>query len=193
MYRHRKYQKYEPGMSWVTFGSPLWRKDTVQTTIKSLPSIDEMKRMEKSFVNDAVKTHKHHSSRRTNIIPHYDAMEDRFAMSYFKSPLTQAIIDRTLAIKEIKNKNDIDMRKNINKLSFRQRCKATPTVDEIRQREKQYVNDAIITEKKRTKYKDIIPVYDASHDDHCKAYFNRPDVKRLVTKTCSPRKPLYRI
>lgn len=86
-------------MSWVTFGSPLWHKDSVQTTIKSLPSIDEMKKMEKGFVNDAVKTQKFHSSRRSNIIPHYDALHDRFAMSYFKSPLTQAVIDRTLAMK----------------------------------------------------------------------------------------------
>lgn len=82
----------------------------------------------------------------------------------------------------------MEMRKSINKLSVRQRCKATPTVDEIRRREQNYVNDAIITEKKRTKYKDIIPVYDAARDDHCKAYFNRPDVKRLINVTCSPRK-----
>lgn len=86
-------------MSWVTFGSPLWKKDTVQTTIKSLPSIDEARRMEQGFVNDAVKTHKYHKSRRSNIIPCYDARNDKFAMSYFKSPLTQAIIDRTLAMK----------------------------------------------------------------------------------------------
>jgi hypothetical protein len=86
-------------MSWVTFGSPLWKRDTVQTTIKSLPSIDEMRRMEQGFVNDAVKTHKYHKSRRTNIIPRYDARNDKFAMSYFKSPLTQAILDRTQAMK----------------------------------------------------------------------------------------------
>ena len=86
-------------MSWVTFGSRLWKRDTVQTTIKSLPSIDEMRRMEQGFVNDAVKTHKYHKSRRTNIIPRYDARNDKFAMSYFKSPLTQAILDRTQAMK----------------------------------------------------------------------------------------------
>ncbi|CAG2232518.1 unnamed protein product [Mytilus edulis] len=120
-------------------------------------------------------------------------VQEAISMYQVRQSLTEHVNEAISLYQEIKNKNDIEIRKNINKLSFRQRCKATLTVDEIRQREKQYVNDAIIIEKKRTKYKDIIPVYDASNDDHCKAYFNRPDVKRLVTKTCSARKPLYRI
>ncbi|XP_078331803.1 uncharacterized protein LOC111112115 [Crassostrea virginica] len=76
--------------------------------------------------------------------------------------------------------------RNLNKLSHRHRCKATPTVEEIRAREQTFVNDAIITEKKRTKYKDIIPVYDATHDTHCLGYFRRPDVRHLVSITCTP-------
>lgn len=36
-----------------------------------------------------------------------------------------------------------------------------------RDRENSFVNDAIITERKRTKYKDIIPKYSADRDKHC--------------------------
>lgn len=76
--------------------------------------------------------------------------------------------------------------RNLNKLSHRHRCIATPSIEEIRVREQTFVNDAIITERKRTKYKDIIPVYDASRDNHCLGYFKRPDVKHLVSITCTP-------
>ena len=47
-----------------------------------------------------------------------------------------------------------------------------------------FVNDAIITEKKRTKYKDIIKPYNAADDKLCKDYFARDDIKRLVNRTC---------
>lgn len=66
----------------------------------------------------------------------------------------------------------------------------TPTIEELKSREESFRNDAINTEKQRTKYKDIIPKYDASNDSHCKKYFTRPDVRNLVSITCSPRDPI---
>ena len=52
------------------------------------------------------------------------------------------------------------------------------------EKEDTYVNDAIITEKLRTKYKPIIPPYDAQHDKHAKLYFNKTDVRDLMSVTC---------
>lgn len=42
--------------------------------------------------------------------------------------------------------------KNLNKLSTRHRVQRTPGVNEIRAREQQFTNDAIITERRRTRY-----------------------------------------
>lgn len=82
---------------------------------------------------------------------------------------------------------DLKRERTQNKLSTRRRCKATPTADELNRRRQQFVNDAIITERKRTKYKDIIPPYEANNDAHCKRYFDRKDIQRLIKVTCSPR------
>ncbi len=74
-------------------------------------------------------------------------------------------------------------RMNINKLSYRMRCIATPSPEKLQLREKAFVNDGIKTEKSRTKYRDILPKYTAAYDDHCRAYFKRPDVQRLLSVT----------
>lgn len=78
-------------------------------------------------------------------------------------------------------------RKSGNKLSVRHRCRSTPNTSELAKMEREFVNDAIITEKKRTKYKDIIPPYDASRDKNARAYFMRQDVKHLLGVTRSAR------
>ncbi|XP_069120089.1 uncharacterized protein [Argopecten irradians] len=171
-------------MSWVTYGSPLWRKDKVPTTIKPLPDIDVQKKLEKGFVNDAVSTFMYHSARRRPIIPPYNAEHDRYAQAYFQSPIAKAVLERSMErVLVVKNAEAKRMQK-INKLSFRRRAKESPSVERIREREKEFLNDAIITEKLRTKYKDIIPKYDAAMDKNCRGYFERPDVKRLLNVTC---------
>ncbi|XP_064594712.1 transient receptor potential protein-like [Liolophura sinensis] len=78
-------------------------------------------------------------------------------------------------------------RKSGNKLSMRHRCRSTPNTSDLAKMEREFVNDAIITEKKRTKYKDIIPPYDASRDKNARAYFMRQDVKHLLGVTRSAR------
>lgn len=61
----------------------------------------------------------------------------------------------------------------------------TPPVEKIREREKKFVNDAIVAERLRTRYKDIIPKYDATKDKHSQGYFQRRDVQRLISVTCT--------
>ncbi|OWF54715.1 hypothetical protein KP79_PYT05034 [Mizuhopecten yessoensis] len=171
-------------MSWVTYGSPLWRKDKVPTTIKPLPAINVQKKLEKGFINDAVSTFMFHTARKRSIIPPYNAEQDKFAQAYFQSPIAKAVLERSM--ERVLTVRDAEAQRinKINKLSFRRRAKESPTVEKIREREKDFRNDAIITEKLRTKYKDIIPKYDASVDKSCKGYFKRPDVQRLITATC---------
>ncbi|XP_052717815.1 uncharacterized protein LOC128189998 [Crassostrea angulata] len=170
-------------MAWVTFKSPLWRKEIVQDKVKPLPSLKVKRKMEQEFVNDGVRT-TNGTNRRKPIIPPYNALRDRYAQAYFQSPLVKAMKERNFHLKGLQE-SQANIR-NLNKLSHRHRCIATPSIEEIRVREQTFVNDAIITERKRTKYKDIIPVYDASRDNHCLGYFKRPDVKHLVSITCTP-------
>ena len=73
----------------------------------------------------------------------------------------------------------------INKLSFRRKIPPTPAAHVIRQREANFVLDSITTEKRRTKYKDVIPKYDAAKDAHAKAYFKRGEVQKLINVTCT--------
>ena len=70
-----------------------------------------------------------------------------------------------------------------NKLSYRGRCVPTPSQEVLRYREETFVNDAIVTERRRTKYRDIIPPYSGILDHNCWTYFERPDVRRLLTVT----------
>jgi len=86
---------------------------------------------------------------------------------------------------EIRTREQLKEEKNLNKLSHRHRVQKTPNVEKIRQREQKFTNDAIVTERKRTRFKDIIPQYDASEDRHCKAYFKRKDVQQLINVTRS--------
>ena len=81
------------------------------------------------------------------------------------------------------------MTRNINKMSHRGRCIPTPPLKVLRDREQQFVNDGVHTERTRTKYNDaVLPRYDGSEDPHCRAYFKRIDVQKLihVTKTLKP-------
>ena len=87
---------------------------------------------------------------------------------------------------KIKERQDAGMK--INKLSYRRRAMSTPSLEVMKAREASFVNDAIITEKMRTRFRDVIPVYDACNDRHCVTYFTRPDVQRLIKVTRSPRK-----
>ncbi|WAR04695.1 hypothetical protein MAR_020064, partial [Mya arenaria] len=86
---------------------------------------------------------------------------------------------------EMKAREQLKEEKNINKLSHRNRVQRTPSLDAIRAREQKFTNDAIVTERRRTRFKDIIPQYDASADRHCKAYFKRQDVQQLIGVTRS--------
>ncbi|GFR70691.1 hypothetical protein ElyMa_003791600 [Elysia marginata] len=176
--------------SWVTYNSPLWRKEKVKTEeqlSQSMPTTPRvLSQMETGFVNDAICTHVF-SNRRNPIIPPYDARSDKYAQAYFKSPFVQGIVERNSSMSvnsSVAHLKELKMAKTVNKLSVRRRCKPTPDVTSIRERETAFVNDAIITEKKRTKYKDIIKPYNAADDKLCKDYFARDDIKRLVNRTC---------
>ncbi|XP_052253423.1 uncharacterized protein LOC127859879 isoform X4 [Dreissena polymorpha] len=182
-------RKYIGGMAltakneWLVYKSPLWHKDVVQETVKPLPSYKQCKALETDFVNDAIRTNVYSYSRKKPIIPVYSATKDKYAQAYFQCPLVKAIMSTDE--KEMKTREMLKEEKNINKLSHRHRVQRTPGVNEIRAREEKFTNDAIVTETRRTRFKDIIPQYDASADRHCKAYFQRQDVQRLISVTRS--------
>ncbi|KAK7482355.1 hypothetical protein BaRGS_00026374 [Batillaria attramentaria] len=160
-------------MSWVTYNSPLWQKDSVPETVSPLPSPRELKVMEKKFVNDAVRTEVYSRARKIPIIPPYDALKDKYASAYFQSPMVKAMMERNERLQELNRE------RTLNKLSTRRRCKATPSPEELRARRQQFVNDAVFTERTRNKYHDIIPPYDAHNDAHCRGYFGKKDIQRL--------------
>ncbi len=89
--------------------------------------------------------------------------------------------------------NDVPLAEKfmINKLSFRRKIPPTPAAHVIRQREANFVLDSITTEKRRTKYKDVIPRYDAVKDAHAKAYFKRGEVQKLINVTCTLKPVSY--
>jgi len=50
-------------------------------------------------------------------------------------------------------------------------------------REKDFVNDAVAVNNRRTRYGDIIPKYDASKDRYLKKYFESHDVSNATSKS----------
>ncbi|XP_060560099.1 uncharacterized protein LOC132720110 isoform X3 [Ruditapes philippinarum] len=171
---------------WVVYGSPLWHKDTVQENVKDLPGPKELITLENKFVNDAIRTTVYYYPRKKPIIPVYSARQDKCAKAYFQSPLVKSLLKRErMSDDEMKTREMLKEEKNINKLSHRNRIQRTPSIQDIRARETKFTNDAIVTEKRRTRFKDIIPQYDASSDRHCKAYFKRKDVQQLLNVTRS--------
>ncbi|KAL8564666.1 hypothetical protein ACOMHN_004160 [Nucella lapillus] len=169
-------------MSWLTDGSPLRHRQTLPPS----PSTTAMKakhrsfsNLEKGFVVDAVITAVNASHPGRSVIPPYDATTDKYASAYFRSPSIQAMRERNVKLNELKTER--------NKLSTRRRCKPTPTPDDLRVRRNNFVVDAVEEERKRSRFHDIIPPYAAKRDQHCRAYFQRPDIKKLLSVTLSPR------
>ena len=73
---------------------------------------------------------------------------------------------------------------NRNKLSFRRRCIPTPDQGVLESKEDSYINDAIKTERRRTKYKDTLLLpYNAQDDPLCRDYFQRKDIQVLLVRT----------
>lgn len=75
------------------------------------------------------------------------------------------------------------MRSLLNK----KQCHVTPSSEELSRRRENFVNDAVMTDRMRTKFRDIIPPYRAEDDEHCRTYFRRKDVQKLLKITLSPR------
>ena len=76
-------------------------------------------------------------------------------------------------------------RYNPHKLSTRGLCAPTPAPEVLKNREVSFINDGIATERTRTRFKDVLPVYRAAVDPHCQGYFHKPRVQRLMEITCS--------
>ncbi|XP_045210142.1 uncharacterized protein LOC123561682 isoform X2 [Mercenaria mercenaria] len=113
-----------------------------------------------------------------------DAASDWYRVNGLDRSKTQTEALNWLS-QEMKTREMLKEEKNINKLSHRHRIQRTPSLQDIRSRESKFTNDAIVTERRRTRFKDIIPQYDASSDRHCKAYFKRKDVQQLLNVTRS--------
>lgn len=54
---------------------------------------------EKNFVLDSVAFTRYQEARKLPIIPPYDAMKDKYAVSYFESPAVKAIAERNSLMK----------------------------------------------------------------------------------------------
>ncbi|XP_076437222.1 uncharacterized protein LOC143276547 isoform X2 [Babylonia areolata] len=175
-------RREKTSMPWLTESSPLRHPQSLPSHRDMQDRHRDMLSLEKGFVVDAVITSVNASFPRRPVIPPYDAMKDKYASSYFRSPTVQAMLDREKTRREIKTEQ--------NKLSTRRRCKATPTADDLRRRRDRFVVDAIEVERRRdrNRFYDIIPPYTADQDHHCKGYFQRSDIKKLLSVTlASPR------
>ncbi|KAK7092741.1 uncharacterized protein [Littorina saxatilis] len=168
-------------MPWIAQNSPL-RFEQKLPNMQHQQKPRDFKSMERGFVVDAVETAVTAKLPRHSVIPEYNAVKDKYAMAYFQSPAVRAVMERNMLLRELKDER--------NKLSTRRRCKPTPTVDELRQRQQKFVVDSIKMDSTRFKGSldhDVIPHYQADHDPNCKKYFERNDVKKLMKVTVSPR------
>ncbi|XP_025081140.1 uncharacterized protein LOC112556388 isoform X2 [Pomacea canaliculata] len=144
-------------------------------------NLDRWRTREKNFVLDSVAFTRYQEARKLPIIPPYDAMKDKYAVSYFESPAVKAIAERNSLMKELYREKA--MRSLLNK----KQCHVTPSSEELSRRRENFVNDAVMTDRMRTKFRDIIPPYRAEDDEHCRTYFRRKDVQKLLKITLSPR------
>ncbi|XP_077870442.1 uncharacterized protein LOC144364036 [Saccoglossus kowalevskii] len=82
--------------------------------------------------------------------------------------------------------------RSLNKLSTRRRIIPTPPASSLRDREKSFVLDSIISEKRVTRWKPLIPPYNARFDPHANHYFKFKGVPELIDLTCTlkPKAPV---
>lgn len=90
--------------------SPLWKRDKVHfhdrtmtsfPTIPTATSLRELREKESNFILDCIRMEKLRYKWSADIIPKYDAQEDEHAAHYFKSPLVQGILRRTIGGGEV--------------------------------------------------------------------------------------------
>ncbi|XP_019647564.1 PREDICTED: uncharacterized protein LOC109487895 [Branchiostoma belcheri] len=163
---------------------PLKHKDKIGD-IHPLPPITVQHNLEESFVNDSIRTDTMQNSRfcrpkRTSIIRPYNALQDKHAVAYFRSPTVKDTLERTLTNKELW---ETPPSRNMNKLSTRGRSLRTPTPATLVRMEENFVVDSIKTSHAVTKYKPLIPPYNALRDNHSQHYFHFKGVKNLLKTT----------
>jgi len=117
---------------------------------------------------------------RGSVVPSYNALSDKSAQSYFRTPSVVNMLKQSAATT---GQLIPASTKNI-KLSRRNRIPDSPGIIEIVKRENRFVTDAVKSSSMKTKTKPIIPSYNAMNDQHAANYFKKRSVKTLLRKTC---------
>ncbi|XP_038077157.1 uncharacterized protein LOC119745004 [Patiria miniata] len=86
----------QPLHAHLILSSPLWRPETVPTELPPPPSAQHLAEQEQNFKLDCILVEKLRYKWSPDIIPKYDAMRDPYARHYFKSPVVQSLLRRTL-------------------------------------------------------------------------------------------------
>jgi len=134
------------------------------------------KASKREFVLDGVSER----TSRGSVVPSYNALSDKSAQSYFRTPSVVNMLKQSAATT---GQLIPASTKNI-KLSRRNRIPDSPGIIEIVKRENRFVTDAVKSSSMKTKTKPIIPSYNAMNDQHAANYFKKRSVKTLLRKTC---------
>ncbi|XP_078483116.1 uncharacterized protein LOC100178654 [Ciona intestinalis] len=130
----------------------------------------------RSFILDGVHEHVHKS----NVVPSYNAFNDRHAQTYFRQPAVQDMLKRAAAT----GTGQLIPAFQTFKLSKRNRLPVTPGVDERVKRERKFVVDSIRVDSLKSRRYPVIPKYNALDDIHAKTYFKKKSVRNLLRRTC---------
>ncbi|XP_022084934.1 uncharacterized protein LOC110976175 [Acanthaster planci] len=86
----------KPVHSHVILSSPLGHIETAPALFPSTTSAQRLIEQEKNFKLDCILVEKQRYKWSPDIIPKYDAMTDPYARHYFKSPMVQSLLRKTL-------------------------------------------------------------------------------------------------
>ncbi|KAJ8035978.1 hypothetical protein HOLleu_19823 [Holothuria leucospilota] len=165
----------------VIYGSPLVHVDRINHVVRPNPTKEQLKRLEDEFILDCIITEKLRYKWSPDIIPKYDARFDHHAAAYFKSP-TQIQL-RHHASSPIKpfpfRRPQLDKLT----LSGRRRLPPEKTAKELEEKRVNFVNNHVFLTNQVTKDKPLIDPYNAIFDNHSAKYFQKADVKKLLSYT----------
>nr|XP_002130536.1 uncharacterized protein LOC100178654 [Ciona intestinalis] len=174
--RRRKYQHYADSSPLKTSISEEQIRKLVDGKFSEQKTRVYTQNRGRSFILDGVREHVHKS----NVVPSYNAFNDRHAQTYFRQPAVQDMLKRAAAT----GTGQLIPAFQTFKLSKRNRLPVTPGVDERVKRERKFVVDSIRVDSLKSRRYPVIPKYNALDDIHAKTYFKKKSVRNLLLRTC---------
>ncbi|KAL5010031.1 hypothetical protein ScPMuIL_012336 [Solemya velum] len=162
-------------MSSSAYRSPLMYRDYIPKKILPVPPQSVLTTLELRFINDCVRTSRQGPVLRLPSIQPYACSGTSRKHPYVGDNKANS-----------KEKKITTKKVNLNKLSARRRCIRTPPPSYFLERERSFIVDAISVDKCRTRFKDVLPPYDATKDAHCATYFKRSHMKQFFVKNAEP-------